>query len=99
MTPSAGSSVNRNALSPSEPDPARLGALVDAIPEPIAIVDAEWRFTYVNAAFERLSRVPEHALRGREVWQVFAQIVGSPLESHLRDAMRQGCITQIEFAA
>ena len=98
MTSSAGP-LNRDALPTAHPEGVRLGALVDAIPEPIAIVDAGWRFTYVNAAFERLSRVPAHVMYGREVWDVFSQIRGNPLEHRLRDAMQQGRITQIEFAA
>jgi two-component system cell cycle sensor histidine kinase/response regulator CckA len=99
MTHPVGTSFNRSASSVREPDAARLSALVDAIPEPIAIVDGNWRFTYVNAAFERMARVPGETMMGHEVFRIFPQLRGTPLEARLRDAMHQGRITQIEYGA
>jgi two-component system cell cycle sensor histidine kinase/response regulator CckA len=99
MTHPAAPPLDNTLGSVREPDAARLSALVDAIPEPIAIVDANWRFTYVNAAFERMARVPQEAMMGREVFGVFPQLHGTALEARLREAMHQGRITQIEYGA
>ncbi len=98
MTQPAGTSFNRNPIPVREPDADRLSALVDAIPEPIAIVDAGWHFVYVNAAFERLAQVQQEAMMGRDVFGVFPQLQGSALQSRLQDAMHNGRITQIEYS-
>ena len=98
MPHSAGSTANSTASRPlNEPDPARLSALVDAIPEPICIVDSSWRFTYVNTAFERMARVRQEAMVGREVWQVFSMLLGTPMEALLRETMQQGRATKLEY--
>ncbi|HET9455169.1 MAG TPA: PAS domain-containing protein [Gemmatimonadaceae bacterium] len=98
MPHSAGSTANRIDARPlNEPDPARLSALVDAIPEPICILDSSWRFTYVNAAFERMARVQQEAMMGREVWEVFSMLLGTPMEALLRETMRQGRATKLEY--
>ena len=80
----------------AEPDAARLSALVDAGPDAISIVDAEWRFTYVNRAFERLSQSTS-AIVGQSLWVVFPYLTGTPIERQLRDAMTARKPTMLEF--
>jgi two-component system, cell cycle sensor histidine kinase and response regulator CckA len=79
-----------------EPDSARLSALVDAGPEAISIVDAEWRYVYVNLAFERLSRLTDEIV-GKKMWDVFPQLLGTPMEQRLRDIMTARQATTLEF--
>jgi PAS domain S-box-containing protein len=102
MTDSASTSIGtRTPPAPSsqvaEPDPSRLSALVDACPEPVCIVDAGWRFTYANAAFERMTNITVESLLGRAVWDVYPQLLGTPMELRLRDAMQQGRSTRLDF--
>ena len=97
MSQSSRTSVPPASLPLSEPDSNRLSALVDAIPEPICIVDAAWKFTYVNSGFERMARVPQEDMMGRSIWHLFPVLHGSPIERKLRDAMEQGTNSRIEY--
>ena len=99
MPHSAGSTpaLHGNLAQSLEPDPKRLSALVDAVPEPICIVDGSWRFIYVNAAFERMAKVPQERMVGRDMWEVFPILLGTPMEARLREAMHQGQTTRLEY--
>jgi PAS domain S-box-containing protein len=80
----------------SEPDSAKLSALVDAGPDAISIVDGEWRYTYVNLAFERLSGSSD-AIVGKSMWEVFPYLVGTPFAQRLHDAMNSRAPALLEF--
>ncbi|MEX2153248.1 MAG: PAS domain-containing protein [Gemmatimonadaceae bacterium] len=93
------SAVNRpqTATNVTEPDSARLSALVDAGPEAISIVDGKWRYTYVNLAFERMSRSASEDLIGRDMWEVFPQLAGTPFADVLREVMKERHSARLEF--
>ncbi len=81
-----------------EPDATRLSALVDAGPEAIAILDGEWRYVYVNMAFERLARTSAERLIGAELWALAPELLGTPFEVQLREVMRERRATRLEFS-
>jgi two-component system cell cycle sensor histidine kinase/response regulator CckA len=82
---------------PSDPDAARLSALVDAAPDAIAIVDASWRLSYVNLAFERLSRRDGADLMSRDVWSLWPLLADTQFARDLRELMRDRQPTRLEF--
>ena len=81
-----------------QPDEQRLSALVDAGPEAVCIVDAEWRFTYVNRAFERMAAKSGDALIGRTVWELYP-LDGTPFGDELHAAMRTRTAARVTFRA
>ena len=81
----------------TEPDATRLSALVDAGPEAVAILDADWRYVYVNIAFERLINHDVEALTGRSIWDVSPALLGTAFELELREVMRQRRPARLEF--
>ncbi|MEX2177919.1 MAG: PAS domain-containing protein [Gemmatimonadaceae bacterium] len=81
----------------AEPDAVRLSALVDAGPEAVAILDGEWRYVYVNMAFERLIRLSPEALIGKSIWAVTPQLLSTPFEQELRGTMANRRSARIEF--
>jgi len=89
--------VTPQGRSAIEPDAARLSALVDAGPEAVAILDADWRYVYVNIAFERLSRQSAGSLVGRSLWSVTPQLVGTAFEKELRGTMDERRTARLEF--
>src|SRR5436305_6440539 len=80
----------------SEPDSLRLSALVDAGPEAISIIDGDWRYVYVNLAFERLSRSSDDIV-GKRKWVVFPYLRGTPFENQLHGVMAERQATELEF--
>ena len=50
-------------------------------------VDTDWRFTHLNDQAERLLGRTADELRGRSIWEVFPEAVGSTFEREYRRAM------------
>jgi two-component system cell cycle sensor histidine kinase/response regulator CckA len=83
----------------TEPDAARLSALLDAGPESVAIVDGGWRFVYVNLAFERMSRTPTEMLIGRVLWDVFPTSMDASFRERLNEVLKERRPTRLEYVS
>jgi PAS domain S-box-containing protein len=59
---------------------------LESIGDGFVALNAEWRFLYVNAAAELLLGIRRQEVSGREFWEVFPSIPGTPLETELRRA-------------
>jgi diguanylate cyclase (GGDEF)-like protein len=64
--------------------------VLEGMPAAFYSLDAEWRFTYVNAEAERLLGRPRRELLGQSAWETFPEAVGSDFEHHYRRARRTG---------
>ncbi|WP_345712356.1 PAS domain-containing protein, partial [Kineococcus glutinatus] len=69
---------------------ARLGRLLESMSAAFYSLDAEWRFSYVNAEAERLLGRPRGELLGGVVWELFPWAAGSDFETHFRAAVATG---------
>jgi PAS domain S-box-containing protein len=96
MTPTVPSTTNPERDPITEPDSARLSALVDAGPEAVSIIDGEWRYVYVNLAFERLTGWSDDVV-GKTLWDVYPRLLGTPFEVLLRDVMKGRQTATLEF--
>ncbi|HEX8296456.1 MAG TPA: PAS domain S-box protein, partial [Chthoniobacteraceae bacterium] len=67
----------------------QLAEIVHGMKEACFAVDTEWRFTFVNGRGEMLLRQSREAMLGRSIWEVFRQLVGTPMEVHYRRVMRE----------
>lgn len=65
----------------------RLATTLDSITDALFTLDADWRFTYVNAEAARLLSRPTEELLGRGIWSVFPQALGSPIGREYQRAM------------
>ncbi|MGZ8375889.1 MAG: PAS domain-containing sensor histidine kinase [Gemmatirosa sp.] len=63
------------------------GWLFDSIGEGVFVLDHDWRLTYVNAAAERITGAQRDGMIGREVWELFPTIAGSPVDRAWRTTM------------
>ena len=52
------------------------------------VLDAEWRFIFLNGVAERLHTPSPGGLLGRRIWEIFPEAVGSPFCSGLERAVR-----------
>ena len=99
-TPPPSPAVRDSTHSPvREPDAARLSALLDASPEAVAILDGQWRFLYVNIAFERMSRTSAATLVGRNVWDIYPGAMTEPFRERLREVMRDRRPASLEYVS
>jgi len=62
--------------------------ILESISDSFISVDKDWRFIYINRkAIEYTEKSPKDVL-GKTIWEIFPSIVGTPLETFYRKAMR-----------
>ena len=74
----------------------RLTATLESITDGFFTLDRDWRFTYVNAAAERILECSRGELLGRNVWTRFKETVGTPFEQHYRRALADNTTSSFE---
>src|SRR4051794_8721646 len=89
---------------PEDPRPAtdaawgtRVTEALSSISDAVYFLDRDDRFTWVNAAAERLLAHPAADLLGRTVWEVFPDLRGSELEDAYRRARETGTVQEAEI--
>lgn len=61
-------------------------------------LDREWRFTYINAAAERIFNRPREEMLGKDVWTEFASALETPVYAAYQQAMAEGAPIELEFS-
>jgi PAS domain S-box-containing protein len=88
--PERASGNARVVIADSNPtEAARLRNLLESIPDAFAIVDHEWRLTYLNQQAGHLVRLDPAEMLGRNLWEVLPEAAGSGLGTALRRAMEE----------
>jgi PAS domain S-box-containing protein len=75
----------------------RNSSLLESITDGFYSLDHEWRFTYLNAAAERISHRPREELLGRSVWESFPESVNTPAYGHYQRAVRERVAVTFEL--
>jgi diguanylate cyclase (GGDEF)-like protein/PAS domain S-box-containing protein len=78
-------------------DHAPGGDLLAAVPDAVCHLDRDWRFTYLNAAAERMLGRPAARLAGRPLLEVFPALAGSTLEQRLSEVLADRAERAFEF--
>lgn len=68
----------------------RTRTILESIADGFIALNSEWRFTYINAAGERILERSPGDLIGKLVWDEFPGVVGSEFEEVYRRVVRQG---------
>ena len=71
-------------------DELGVARVLEAMPAGFYSLDADWRFTYVNAQAEALLGVGRDQLLGQVLWDAFPAAVSSAFEEHYRSAVASG---------
>jgi two-component system sporulation sensor kinase A len=71
--------------------------VLERISDGFVALDRDWRFTYVNAAAERMLGRTRNSLLGRNLWEEFPEAVESPVYAAHQRAMEEGVTTSAEF--
>ncbi|MGH7305187.1 MAG: PAS domain-containing protein, partial [Candidatus Rokuibacteriota bacterium] len=64
----------------------RLESLLRSIDEGFVVFDPEWRYRFVNDRAAELLRQPAASMIGKSLWDLFPDIVGTEIDTHLRRA-------------
>jgi two-component system, cell cycle sensor histidine kinase and response regulator CckA len=73
----------------AEKSQAQLAEIVQGMNEACFALDREWRFTFVNDRCETLFHHRRDEMLGKSIWDVFAKLVGTPMEKNYRRAMTE----------
>jgi PAS domain S-box-containing protein len=74
----------------------RAATILESINEGFVVLDADWRFVYVNAAFERMNGVRREDILGQNYWEVYPATVGTSLEAAYRRVAADGVTAEFE---
>jgi PAS domain S-box-containing protein len=75
----------------------RTESILASISDAFYVLDSEWRFTYVNEYGAALARKPREELLGKVCWEVFPDVVGTPLQRDYERAMAERIPVSGEF--
>src|ERR1700686_5772196 len=64
----------------------RTSAILESITDGLSAMDRDWRFTYVNSAWESLSGKTRQELLGPTPWELFPEVTGTILDREYRRA-------------
>ena len=67
----------------------RLRETLEMLAAGFCMLDASWRFTYVNRAAEAIAHRPREEMMGHTIWDVVPGISGTAFETEYRRAMRE----------
>jgi sigma-B regulation protein RsbU (phosphoserine phosphatase) len=79
-----------DAAASSPTDPTLLGDVLEALPDGVAIFDADWTIVYVNAAGASLLQRRREELVDRNIWIALPELGGTILHSFLLHARGVG---------
>jgi PAS domain-containing protein len=74
-------------------------AFREGVTEAFAVIDREWRYTFVNAMAARIAGSQPHELIGTPIWEAMPALAGGTYEEKLRTAMEQRVPVRAEFFA
>lgn len=74
----------------ADPVPARAAAqILEHMGEAYVAVDADWRFTYMNASAERIYKKSRELVLGNNLWLMFPTALGTVFEREYRRVMAE----------
>ncbi|MBW4527565.1 MAG: PAS domain S-box protein [Phormidium tanganyikae FI6-MK23] len=76
---------------------AQAETVIQSITDAFAVFDREWRYTYVNQMATELLRQSEAELIGNRIWDVFPDLIGSPIELEYQRAIKEQRTIEFEF--
>jgi PAS domain S-box-containing protein len=71
-------------------NPTKYRAVLERIPHPLLVVDANWRITHWNDRMASLTDVPVDAALGESLWDAVPALCGSDAEPAVREVMDNG---------
>ena len=71
--------------------------ILKSITDPFQVIDANWNFKYYNKEAEQLLKKPEEYVISQNIWEVFPEKLGTPLEKIYKSVARTGKPDSIEY--
>jgi len=76
---------------------SRLDFVIRKIHDLFAVLDSEWRITYVSDSVAVYAGISREDLLGRSVWELFPDVADTPVEANLREVMDERTSRRFEW--
>src|SRR6202040_3678052 len=73
----------------------RTSAILESITDGLAAMDRDWRFTYVNSAWESLSGKTRQELLGHTIWELFPEVTGTIFDREYRRGVAEKILISV----
>ncbi|MFN6460530.1 MAG: GAF domain-containing protein [Nostoc sp. DedVER02] len=84
------------ARAQSEAARTRINNLLESITDGFFALDKMWRFTYINGQAERLLQKKQSELLGKNIWEVFPEIIGTRFYHEYHKAISEQVSVEFE---
>lgn len=74
----------------------RIKTILESITEAFVAFDREWRYTYVNQEAARLLQKPPEELLGKQVWNVYPELIGNTFYREAHRAIAEQVPVELE---
>jgi PAS domain S-box-containing protein len=80
----------------SEAARIRIANLLESITDSFFALDKKWQFTYINGQAERLLQKNQNELLGKNIWEVFPEIIGTRFHCEYHRAILEQVSVEFE---
>ncbi len=84
-------------LTPAADDAVDGRAVMDALGDGVAVLDADWRVRYMNASWERILGVAREEAVGRDFWVVYGGFLVEPGATMIRNSAADGVTRRFDL--
>lgn len=84
------------AHAQSEAARTRITNLLESITDGFFALDKKWRFTYINGQAERLLQKTQYEFLGKNIWEVFPEIIGTTFDREYHRAILEQVSVEFE---
>jgi len=88
--------ISEAARSEAEVARSEITSILESITDAFVAFDYQWRYTYVNREAAKFLQQPREALLGRQVWEVFPELIGGKFEQELRRSLAEQITVEFE---
>ncbi|MEH2135099.1 GAF domain-containing protein [Nostoc sp.] len=90
------SEVTEKLMAQKQAARTRTNNLLESITDGFFALDKKWRFTYINGQAERLLQKNQNELLGKNIWEVFPEIIGTTFYREYHKAILEQVSVEFE---
>ncbi|MEH2195858.1 MAG: GAF domain-containing protein [Nostoc sp.] len=90
------SQVTEKLMVQEQAATARINNLLESITDGFFALDKKWRFNYINGQAERLLQKNQNELLGKNIWEVFPEIIGTTFYHEYHKAILEQVSVEFE---
>ncbi|MEH2097515.1 GAF domain-containing protein [Nostoc sp.] len=90
------SEVTEKLIAQEQAARTRTNNLLESITDGFFALDKKWRFTYINGQAERLLQKNQNELLGKNIWEVFPEIIGTTFYREYHKAILEQVSVEFE---